>query len=248
MRLVYALFGLAPVLFAQTTFDMAAVQRGRTEFKSSCGFCHGDDATGNRAPDLIRSALLSHDVNGETIGPVIRNGRPDREMPAFPTLSNAAVSDIVVFLHKQAYDALHSAGVPNDYPLAKLLTGNATQGKAYFNGAGGCAGCHSPSGDLAGVAKRYGPVALQQRFLYPGLGVRVIATVTLRDGQKLEGRVIHRDEFGIAIIGADGWYKSWQINELKNVEIRDPMTAHRALMDKYTDQDIHNLFAYLVTL
>ena len=229
-------------------WDRPAVERGRTQFKSSCGFCHADDATGNRAPDLIRSALLSHDVNGDTIAPVIKNGRPDKEMPAFPTLSDATIADIVVFLHKQAYDALHSAGVPNDYPLAKLLTGNAADGKAYFNGAGGCSGCHSPTGDLAGVAKRYGPVGLQQRFLYPGFGARITATVTLRDGQKIEGRVVHHDEFEIAITGPDGWFRSWQVNDVKAIEIHDPMTPHRALMEKYTDKDIHNLFAYLVTL
>jgi cytochrome c oxidase cbb3-type subunit 3 len=244
---------LAPVVFAQPPrpaaplFDMAAVGRGRMQFKSNCGFCHADDATGNRAPDLIRSALLSHDLNGELVSPVIKNGRPDKEMPAFPTLSDATIADMIVFLHKQAYDALHSAGVPNDYPLAKLLTGNATDGKTYFNGAGGCSGCHSPTGDLAGVAKRYGPVGLQQRFLYPEFGSHITATVTLPNGQKIEGRVVHNDEFEIAITGPDGWFKSWARSTVK-VEIHDPMTAHRALMQKYTDTDIHNLFAYLVTL
>ena len=232
-------------------WDMAAITRGKTQFKSSCGFCHGDDATGNRAPDLVRSALLGHDVNGELVAPVIKNGRPDREMPAFPTLSDATIADMIAFLHKQAYDAMHSNGIPNDYPLAKLLTGNAADGKAYFNGAGGCAGCHSPTGDLAGVAKRYGPVGLQQRFLYPGFGARITATVTLRDGQKIEGRVVHHDEFEIAITGPDGWFHSWPLDSggpVNKVDIHDPLTKHRELMEKYTDKDIHNLFAYLVTL
>jgi cytochrome c oxidase cbb3-type subunit 3 len=250
MFLRCAIFLLAPALFGQPApvFDMLAVERGRVQFKSSCGFCHADDATGNRAPDLIRSALVGHDVKGDLIAPVIKNGRPDKEMPSFPTLSDATVADMVAFLHKQAYDALHSAGVPNDYPVAKLLTGNAAEGKAYFNGAGGCSGCHSPTGDLAGVAKRFGPVALQQRFLYPGFGARITATVTLATGEKIEGRVVHNDEFEIGIIGPDGWFRSWSRGETKSVEIHDPMTAHRALMEKYTDKDIHNLFAYLVTL
>jgi cytochrome c oxidase cbb3-type subunit 3 len=246
-----AVFLLAPLAFSQPkapAFDLAAIERGRTQFKSSCGFCHGDDGTGNRAPDLVRSALLSHDVNGETVGPVIKNGRPDKEMPAFPALSDKTIADIVAFLHKQAYDAMHSNGIPNDYPVAKLLTGNAAEGKAYFNGVGGCSGCHSPTGDLAGVAKRFRPIALQQRFLYPGNGARIMATVTLPDGQKIDGRVVHHDEFEIAITGPDGWYHSWRTAEVKSVEIHDPLAAHKALMTKYTDKDIHNLFAYLVTL
>jgi cytochrome c oxidase cbb3-type subunit III len=237
---------LAPLAFSQPKFDMAAVERGRTQFKSSCGFCHGDDATGNRAPDLIRSELLSHDVNGETIAPVIRNGRPEKEMPAFPTLGEKNIADIVTFLHNQAFDALRSAGVPNDYPLKKLLTGNADAGKTYFSGA--CAGCHSATGDLAGIAKKYKPLELQQRFLYPERKARVTATVTLLDGRKIDGGVVHEDEFVIAITGPDGWYRSWKRSEVKSVEIHDPLAGHKALLEKYTDRDIHNLFAYLESL
>lgn len=231
----------------QPKFDAAAVQRGAAQFKSSCGFCHGDDATGNRAPDLIRSAALSHDVNGDQLGPVIRNGRPDKGMPGFSTLSAGQIADIVVFLHSQAYAALRSNGVPRDYPLAKLLTGNAVAGKAYFNGAGGCAGCHSATGDLAGIASKYRPLDLQQRMLYPGGSQRVTATVTLRDGHTTTGQVVANDEFDIGIKGADGWYRSWPKSTVK-VELRDALSAHRDLMEKYTDADIHNLFAYLETL
>ena len=227
--------------------DRAAVERGRAQFKSSCGFCHGDDATGNRAPDLIRSAVLGHDTNGDQLGPVIRNGRPDQGMPAFATLSAQQVSDITMFLHNQAAAALQSNRVPRDYPLAKLLTGNAAAGKTWFDGAGGCASCHSPTGDLKGVAHKYSPLDLQQRFLFPGTGAKMTATVTLRDGQVVEGVVEHQDEFEIAIRRKDGWYRSWPRNEVK-VEIHDPLAAHRALMEKYTDRDIHNVFAYLETL
>ena len=43
--------------------------------------------------------------------------------------------------------------------------GDAKAGEAYFQAH--CANCHSPTGDLAHVAKKYEPVALQSRFLYP---------------------------------------------------------------------------------
>jgi cytochrome c oxidase cbb3-type subunit 3 len=221
--------------------------RGRTVFKSSCGFCHGDDATGNRGPDLIRSAALSHDQAGEILTPLIRSGRPDKGMPAFPALSAPDVSDIVAFLHSRAADALHSNKVPTDYPLAKLLTGDAAAGKVYFEGAGGCSGCHSAAGDLRDIATQYGPIDLQQRFLYPSKGTVRRATITTPKGETFAGTLAHDDEFEIAIIGRDGWYRSWKRAAVK-VEIHDPLDAHRALMPKYTDADIHNLFAYLETL
>src|SRR5216684_2350317 len=100
--------------------DPAAIERGRKAFIASCGFCHGNDATGNR------------------VGPVIKNGRPDKEMPAFPALTAQQISDMVAFLHARIRESIDSNRVSNDYPLSKLLTGDAAQGKAYFSGAGGC--------------------------------------------------------------------------------------------------------------
>ncbi len=236
----------AAMLLAQPKIDPAAIERGRSQFKSSCGFCHGEDATGNRGPDLIRASSVSHDESGNVLGPIIRNGRSDKGMPAFATLTAAQVNDIVAFLHNQAYIALHSNRVPADYPVAKLLTGNARDGERYFNGAGGCAKCHSPSGDLRGIAAKYSPLELQQRFLYPAKGA--VKTATVRTGSEtIEGTVVHDDEFEIAITGKDGWYRSWPRNRVQ-VEIHDPLAAHRALMPKYTDADVHNLFAYLETL
>jgi len=32
------------------------------------------------------------------------------------------------------------------------------------------------------------------------------------------------------------------------VDIKDPLAGHRNLLDQYTDADMHNLLAYLVTL
>ena len=238
----------APQARQTVTEDPAAVERGRALFKSSCGFCHGNDATGSRAPDLVRSAILNHDDHGNLVGPVIRNGRPDKGMPSFTNLKDDEVSDIVAFLHHQASAALHSGHVPGDYPVAKLLTGNAQAGKAYFDGPGGCTQCHSVTGDLAGIAKKYSPVDLQQHMVYPSSKtISKTATVMLSDGTRFEGAVKHEDEFSIGIVCQDGWYRSWPLADVK-VEVRDPLQAHRDLMSKYTDADVHNLFAYLETL
>src|SRR5260370_11585645 len=134
----------APML-ANDNPDPAAVERGRKAFIASCGFCHGNDATGNRAPDLIRSPLVNRDETGNLIGPVIKNGRPDKEMPAFPALSAQQISDMVTFLHHRIRESIASSSVPNDYPLSKLLTGDAAQGRAYFTGADGSAEGHPPT-------------------------------------------------------------------------------------------------------
>jgi cytochrome c oxidase cbb3-type subunit 3 len=103
------------------------------------------------------------------------------------------------------------------------------------------------TGDLAGIAGKYSPIDLQQHMVYPGRDVTVTANVIAPDGKTYEGKVVHNDEFTIAIIDKDGWYHSWRQSAVK-VEIHDPLAAHRELMEKYTDKDMHNLFAYLATL
>ena len=239
----------APVVHRdQPPEDPAAVARGRALFQSTCGFCHGPDATGSRAPDLVRSPVTMRDENGSALAPVIRNGRPDKGMPSFATLKDDQVANIVAFLHHQAYEARHSSHVPGDYPLAKLLTGNAAAGKQYFYGAGGCSGCHSVTGDLAGVANKYSPINLQQEMVYPSKkDVVRTATVETAEGARIEGKLVHDDEFSISVAGSDGWVRTFPRSGVK-AEIHDPLAAHRELTPKYTDADVHNLFAYLETL
>jgi cytochrome c oxidase cbb3-type subunit 3 len=227
-----------------------AVQRGRKQFTESCGFCHGPDATGARGPDLVRSPLVAHDVKGDQIGEVVRRGRPDKGMPPLANMTDEQIADIAAFLHERAKEGLESAGIPRAYPVEKLLTGNADAGKEFFNGAGGCKTCHSPSGDLAGVAGKYSPVELEARMLYPGHrkdGPRATATITLPSGEQVKGQLVHADDFVIGLRDASGWYRSFARDRVK-VEIQDPLAAHRDLLGKLTQADVHNLFAYLESL
>jgi cytochrome c oxidase cbb3-type subunit III len=235
---------------AQHAPDAAAIQRGAEQYQQSCGFCHGPDATGARGPDLVRSPLVAHDVNGDQIGPVIRNGRPDKGMPALP-LNDDQIKAIAAYLHDRAQQSLDSSRLPKSYDVAKLLTGNAAAGKTYFEGAGGCAQCHSPSGDLKGVAGRYPPLELEARMLYPGERrhhpITVTATVTLPSGQQVTGKVEHLDEFTVGLTDSSGWYRSFALGDVK-LDVHDPLAAHRELLNTITQDDFHNLFAYLETL
>ena len=233
---------------AQAAAQAAAAARGAALFKENCASCHAEDATGGRGPDLIRSSLVRHDKNGDLIGPVVTQGRTDKGMPAFP-FTESQIADIVAFIQSQLdlFD-LHTrfGPYPNDIPAERLATGTVEAGKAYFNGPGGCSGCHSPTGDLAGIAKKYNPPDLEVRFLYPS-GTPSTAVVTLASGKKFEGTLLLNDGFNVAIQGKDGWYHSWPRSAVK-IEVHDPLAAHAALLEKYTDADMHNLFTYLETL
>src|SRR5215467_1662828 len=180
-------FTFRPAVLAQTpqADSQVAAERGKKVFTQACAFCHGADATGARGPDLVRSPLVAHDVKGDLIGEVIRNGRPDKGMPPLG-LSAEQIQDIAVFLHARTREAIESSGVPAAYPVEKLLTGNAALGKAFFEGPGGCKSCHSPTGDLAGVAKKYSSIELEAHMLYPD-EKPVAAVVTLPSGERFSG-------------------------------------------------------------
>jgi cytochrome c oxidase cbb3-type subunit III len=223
----------------------AQVERGHTQFTVSCAFCHGADATGARAPDLLRSEIVAHDVKGSTIGDVVHNGRPDKGMPALP-LSDEQIADIAAYLHWRIAQGLSSSEVPQGYPAEKLLTGNAQAGKAFFEGEGGCTKCHSATGDLANVSGKYSAVDLEAQMLYPE-GKFKSAKVTLKSGEVVEGQLNHLDEFSVAVTDANGWYHAYARNAVK-VEVTDKLAAHRAMLDKLTQKQMHDLFAYVHTL
>jgi cytochrome c oxidase cbb3-type subunit 3 len=231
---------------AQKEAEAAAADRGRTIFKENCAACHGENLTGGRGPDLIRSSLVRHDKNGDLIGPVVTNGRADKGMPAFP-FTQAQVADLIAFIQAQlALFDLHTrfSPYPNDIPASRLATGSVEAGKSYFDAH--CSSCHSVTGDLAGIANKYNPPDLEVRFLYPS-GTPSTAIVTLPSGEKYEGTLLLNDGFNVAIQGKDGWYHSWPRNDVK-IEVHDPLAAHEALLQKYTDADMHNIFTYLETL
>ena len=235
--------------------DKEAAERGRKIFVPTCGFCHGNDAHGKSGPDLVRSALVLHDNKGDVISPVIRNGRPDRGMPAFSALSADQIADISTFLHSRAADVSNRFA----YKIGDLITGDALKGAAFFNG-GHCGSCHSTTGDLAHVATKYEPAELQRRMLYPApnlidvfLGRAVTppaptkVTVQLASGEQVSGTLDHLDEFTVAMHDSAHWYRSFP-RESVTVDVQDPRAAHEGLLPKYTDQEMHDVLAYLETL
>ena len=249
--------GPAPAYPTRPPADPAVLARGKALYGVNCNFCHGSDARGGEGgPNLIRSDLVMNDKSGELITPVVRNGRPDRGMPKLD-LTSAQVADIAVFIHSFPVGGRDESRMlpPN------ILVGEAKAGEAYFESK--CGSCHSASGDLKGLATRFAdPKALQQIWLAPGGGggrggaamasarvPPVTVTVTLPSGQRVSGRLGRMDDFIVSLTEADGTPRSFRRDgDTPKVEIHDPLAPHRELLPTYTDKDIHNVTAYLVTL
>lgn len=231
--------------------DPVAAERGAPLYAANCAFCHGPKARGAEGPNLIRSVVVLHDEGGNTIGPYLLKGNPDKGMPAFSKLTESQTYDIAQFLHMQ----VELAANRGTYKRLNVVTGDAKRGEAYFNGEGKCSTCHSPTGDLAKIGSKLPPDAIQNRFLWPGGGGfgaptrQRKATITLPDGKTVKGTIKRLDDFNVSLYDEAGNYFSWsrEVTPVK-IEINDPLKAHRELLDKYTDEIMHDLTAYLVTL
>jgi len=226
------------------TFPADLVKAGESYFVQHCAFCHGRDTGGGEdGPDLTRSKLVADDVNGNEIGSVVRNGR--NNMPRF-SVTDQELAELTAFIHTQKNIAESQTGGRKGVDAADLTTGNIEKGKQYFNGAGKCSACHSPTGDLAGVAARNNGLKLFQRVMYPR-GAKAKMTVTLPSGETIAGTRAYADEFTVALRDSSGRYRSWPASKV-TVHVEDPAEAHVELLAKYTDDDIHNLMTYLLTL
>jgi len=226
--------------------DNAAADRGKLVYTQYCINCHGGTVKGtDRGPDLIRSAVVLRDRLGNGIGPAIRKGSEHQA-----TLTDAQVVDLSHFLHQRVES---TASNRNARGTLNVVTGNAEAGRTYFNGAGKCSTCHSPTGDLAGIATRITPpINLQQRFLFPGLArggpKQVEVTVTPSGGRPVSGALVRIDTFNVSLRDASGEYQTIRRGPNVKVEVRDPLAMHHELLDQYTDADMHNILAYLETL
>jgi cytochrome c oxidase cbb3-type subunit 3 len=237
-----------PKSVAAQAYPVEQIQAGQRIFSAQCGFCHGRDAMGGESgPDLTRAAVVAEDVRGDKMGPLIRVGRVDKGMPAF-ALNTSDLAAVVAFVHDQKTKAESLTGGRRTVDLADLQTGDPEAGRRYF--AASCATCHSPTGDLAGVATRLRGLPLLQRMLYPAPGrdgSKATVTVTLASGQVITGRLAYRDEFTIGLTDSSGWYRAWPARQVKFV-VNDPLQGHVDQLAKYTDGDMHDVLAYLQTL
>ena len=241
--------------------DPAAADRGRGIWAAGCINCHGTNARGtDNGPNLVRSDLILHDRYGSGLGPFLKKGHPMQSGVSSASLSPAQVAELSHFIHQRVYDTLRGS------PLQKMqdiLTGDAKAGAVYFNGKGGCKACHSVTGDLKGVASRFEPPALLARFLFPGGSGRagrggrgavpsgskqVTLTVTPPSGQPVTGVPVVFDDFDVSVRDAAGAVHSWTRTPDLKIVRNNPFAEHEALLAKYTDKDMHDILAFLVTL
>lgn len=236
--------------------DAAGAERGRTVYAAECITCHGTQARGtDRGPNVTRSLVLLRDRNASELGPFVKkhtlqSGRPGT------SLTDVQLLDLSHFLHQRLNEIL-GKGI-GFFKSEGVLTGDATAGAAFINGAGKCTTCHTATtGSLNGIGGRYTPVDLQQRFLFPprtGRGnaanprATVTVTVTPATGAAVSGALVQMDDFDVTLRDASGMIRTFHRTPAVKVIKTDPLQAHHQLLETITDKQMHDVVAFLASL
>lgn len=243
------------------TAPQEVLDRGKAAYSVNCSFCHGSDAGGGSVgPNLHRSEVVLQDKNGELILPIVQGALVSRGMPKID-ITPAQVTDIAAWLHSIK---ISSRGGHEE--KINIVVGNANTGKAAFDRL--CSSCHSVTGDLQGFAAKFSdPRAMQQAWIMPGMVSRgggggggaaaapsipvkpVTATVSEANGTQVTGKLDALDDFYVSVTSEDGQtHRFTRMNGMPKVDIHDPLAAHREMLRKYDDKDIHDITAYLESL
>ena len=244
----------------------AVIERGRGLYDIHCRACHGADLRGGDlgGPNLLRSPLVLNDREGESIGPVIRNGRASgsggRPMPPLP-LPESDLAAVAEYLHSITRTAQPQGAPPAGAKQElNLLVGNAGKGRSYFDST--CKGCHSVNGDLAGIGTRLADIETLQNSWVAGrhfgppipgqVPRRAQVQVMLKDGQSVSGTLERIDDFSVSVRTARGEYRSYARRgtgaDVASLTVDDPMSGHRRFWTTLTNEQMHDVTAYLATV
>jgi mono/diheme cytochrome c family protein len=237
--------------------DDAAADRGRTVFAAQCVDCHGPLARGtDKGANLIRSNVMLKDRYGSELGPYLKKGHPMQSKMSSADLTSDQVVDLSHFVKQRINDALKRSPTG-----INKVTGNVAAGKAYYEGAGKCGSCHSLTAGspltLFGISAKYpDSVNLQQAMLFPGGGrgrgassaTTVTLTVTAPGEPPVTGPLVQLDDFDVQVRDSGGQVRHWSRTPALKVVKHDPLAAHHEILDRLTNDNVHDLVVYLETV
>jgi cytochrome c oxidase cbb3-type subunit 3 len=257
--------GRSPDKFSQFIRPLASqdvLLRGKTLYDANCVSCHAADMRGvmGKGNNLLRSAVAMDDRHGELIiANLAKHNPPITLVQADGVATSEYIHSILAVMGAQG-------SPPGRNPVGlnlNVLSGDPQAGKTYFDAH--CASCHSITGDLKGIGSRYtDPQGLQNAWVAGaggggrggggrgGGGRGGKATVTLQNGQKLEGTISREDDFLVVLALPDGTKRYMPIaNGWPKVDVEDPQAAHKKMileLDDPHNKNMHDVTAYLATL
>ena len=226
--------------------DREAAAHAVPVFQQNCAFCHGPQGRGATGPSLVTSDEVLGDDHGEKLVPFLKKGRPEKGMPAFATMPDDKLKDLVEFMHLQVEEVANRGA----YRVLNILVGDRSKGQDYV--AAHCMSCHSAETFAHMGSKFRSPEQLQRYWIWPARSgndaAAVTATVKTSEGATLTGRVTQVSDFRITLVDRSGEMHSIARDSGVEVRISDSLAAHQKMIMTLKNDDMHNVTAYLDSL
>ena len=212
-------------------------------FSKNCAYCHGRRGEGGRGADLT-TGIYTHGGSDADLYKTIRNGIPGA-MPAVAITDND-VWKLVAFVRK-----LGSAGI------GEKAVGDASAGKAIFEGKGRCSTCHSigltggtVGPDLSDVGRRRNLAYLTESLVSPEADVPIryrAVQVVLKNGGTVTGIRLNEDDISIQLRDSDDNFRSFKKENIQEIRHDKPalMPAYGAIL---SGKELNDVVAYLSSL
>jgi putative heme-binding domain-containing protein len=225
-------------------YSRADIEAGQRLYGPQCQVCHG--ANGDGVPGIdLKLGRFRRASSDEDLANVITSGVPGTGMPPF-VLRPEELAAVIAFIR---------AGF--DPASAAVRVGDATRGRALFEGRAECATCHRVNGvgprlapDLSDIGSVRTLAALQRALLTPNealLPIHRPVRVVTKDGRTFNGRRLNEDTYSVQLID-----EQENLRSLKKTDLRELTVSTTAVMPSYQDRlsqdELADVIAYLVSL
>jgi cytochrome c oxidase cbb3-type subunit III len=236
------IFVLVVLLGWGSLATLQAQPPGAAIFASNCATCHGADGRGGEhAPNIATAPEVQHLMDRELAG-IIRYGIAGAGMPAFSSLKQQEVADVISYLR-----SLQGRG-----DIVKL-PGDPKQGEALFYGKARCSDCHMANGkggfigsDLSFYGAEAKPDQMRAIILDPDKNLpadKKATTVVTTAGQRITGMLRTNNNFSLSIQTLDGSFHFLPKSELTQVDAGSHSLMPAATLN---NKEVDDLVSYLL--
>ena len=225
-------------------YERTDIEYGARLFNNHCIACHGEN--GDLVPQInLRNGRFPHSPSDRDLGENIKNGIPGTPMVA-TSYTESEISALVAYVRNIG-----------NVDLSGMQVGDATRGRALFEGKGACASCHRVFGrgpraapELSNIGAVRSAAQLERALLGSEGGVipinRPVRIVT-RDGTVINGRRLNEDRYTVQLVDERERLLSLDKGTLREYSVLDTpvMPSYAQTLSEAERADV---LAYLLTL
>ncbi len=224
-------------------FTQAEIEQGSRLYSANCSVCHG--VNGDAVPNIdLRGGKFHTVTSDEDLGRVIVAGVPTVGMPPH-NFDRTEIAGLVAYIRNM-----------RNLGGSATVAGDASRGRAIFEGKGKCLNCHRVNGngsttapDLSGIGVRSGE-ALEKTLLDPSATMwpinRPVHAVT-KEGKVINGRRLNEDTYSVQLMDDHGRLVALLKSDLKEFTV-SKVSLMPSYKNELTRAELGDVVAYLLSL